>query len=201
MSENSHFLLFDFRKFVDELRKDEEKEKTIKGFEEKYGSLKDKDYMDLPFYKDYLCKFKIPAGLMKRIKVPPEIAEDFDYELLLRLVIGSFSSSYSLEHDDKTDKERLLICVTSNAESVAKYLDDLWSFQVLRLFEIYFAEQMDLASLWKSSKEEKSSITAERKLRLQRFEKKKEILNRDRSDAPEREKSKNRFLELIGESA
>ena len=164
--------LFDFQQFVEELRQDESKREIVDKFEEHYGSIQGKDLPELPFYKDYLAKFEIDDELMQRIKVPDELIDEFDYLLLLILVAGSFSSNYSFEHCDDTDKERLKISVQSGNQSITKYLDDLWSFQIYRLFEIYVEEQMNLAILINDSEAEKDAISEEREMRLVAFEKK-----------------------------
>lgn len=192
--------LFDFKDFVEELRNDEDKHEIINKFEQIYGNLEGKDYTDLPFYTDYLSKFVIDEELMKRIELPEMLTEDFDYELLLRLVAGSFSSNYAFKHLDKTESERLQIAVESNGQSIVKYLDELWSFQLIRLFEIYFEEQMNLAILMDNSKFEAEVISNERNIHLKAFEKAMALLQIDRASAPKRLERHASFLDLVNEN-
>lgn len=189
--------LFGFQQFVEGLREDEEKREIIDKFEGHYGSPLGKDISEMPFYKDYLAKFEIDDELMQRLKVPDELIDEFDYLLLLILVAGSFSSNYSFEHCDDTDKERLKISVQSGNQSITKYLDDLWSFQIYRLFEIYVEEQMNLAILINDSEAEKNAISKEREMRLVAFEKKVSNLNRERELAPRRLELFGKFHKLI----
>ena len=110
---------------------------------------------------------------------------------------GSFSSSFSFEHCDNTDKERLKISVQSGNQSITKYLDELWFFQIQLLFEIYVEEQMNLDILMKNSEAEKNAIYEERKLRLVAFKKKISDLYQERELAPKRQELFGKFHELI----
>lgn len=192
---NNH--LFDFQQFVEELRENEKKSEIINKFEEHYGSLQGKDLSEMPFYKDYLAKFEVDDELVQRLKVPDELIDEFDYRLLLILVAGSLSSNYSLEHCDDTDKERLKITVQSGDQSITKYLDDLWSFQIYRLFEIYVEEQMNMDILTSNSEEEKDAILEEREMRLKAFKVKMTILKLEIELAPKRLELFGKFHELI----
>jgi hypothetical protein len=192
--------LFSFNNFIEELRNDEDKREIIEKYEEAFGSLKGKNYTDCSFYKDYVSQFDVDEDLMKRIEVPDELKYCFDYELLLRLVAASFSSEYKIEHLDETDTERLKIAVNSKGQSIVKSLDELWSFQILRLFEIYFEEQMNLENLTKNSTNEKDAITFERNMRLKTFDRVMVHLKEDRSGMHKRQE-KRRELDAINEMA
>lgn len=193
---NNNFL-FNFNEFVEELRNDENKREVIEKYEENNGSLQDRDYKELPLYKDYLSKFELDEGLVQRVKLPEALEDDFDYPLLLRLVAGSFSSNFIFEHCDETDMERLKISVKSGEQSITKYLDDLWSFQITRLFEIYFEEQMNYDNLQKDSEDEEHAIAKERESRLESFKKKMSKMAIERELAPKRLDLLKKFRELI----
>jgi len=169
--------LFDFSGFVNERRANPETKEKIDNYEEYVEPLDGiKDVKDTQFYKDYLSHFNLPEDWNLELKVSEYIDDDqFDYDLLFRLVLGSFSSEYSLsiaeESKQDTDSKMDLIMeitVKSESQTVTKRLDELWSFQVHRLYEIYVAEQMDLAV--KRKKEDASEdIDDERQLHIERF--------------------------------
>ncbi len=129
-----------------------------------------------PFY-DYLKGFEVRDI---PYKVPEELQDDFDWQLLFQLVTGSFSSIYHLEYPDPdaTDEinpddqlPELNITVKSGDVTVTKKVSELWSFQILRLYEIYFEELINLHSLACEDKNEDNSILEERKIRLKIFNK------------------------------
>lgn len=130
--------LFDFECFLDELRENPKKRSLVEKYEEwaKKGSLEDQD-----FFQHYLSQFK-PI----QYDIPEELKEDFDWALLQILVCASFSSTYVLHHDN-FDMPELVITVQSGNQSVTKTVSELWSFQILRLYEIFVEEQLNLESL------------------------------------------------------
>lgn len=143
-------MLFDYNFFIDELKENEEKKETVEKYTRFYGPQDDVDIYDTVFYKDYLAKFDIPFEMV----VPEDIANDFNWDLLGKLIFGSYSSNYELavekrETDAESDKDenekplvRVYIKVRSGEQEIVKELSELWSFQFLRLFEIYIEEQM-----------------------------------------------------------
>lgn len=52
---------------------------------------------------------------------------------------------------------------------MVKTLSELWSFQMLRLYEIYIEEQMNLQILKKEDQEDGGAIEAERAMRLKKW--------------------------------
>lgn len=192
--------LFNFKKFVKALRADEEKKDIVEKFEKAYGSLEGKDYTDMPFYTEYLAHFEISDEFMDCFKVPDNLANFFDYKLLFQLVAASFSSEYMLMNIDETNQERLRISVVSGNQSVVKDLDELWSFQILRLFEIYFEEQISMANLMSDSQEDSAAIACERTARLMTFAKCLARQNKDRAQTIHRQKNQA-DLDLINKTA
>lgn len=191
--------LFNFKEFVEELRNNEDKKDIIEKYEDVYGSLVDKDYTEQPFYTDYVAHFEIDE-LMEHVKLPEEQPYVFDYKLLFQLVLASFSSDYMLVHIDETNQERLRITVTSGGQSIVKDLDELWRYQILRLFEIYFEEQMNLATLIKDNEDEEDAITCERETRVLAFERYMARQQQDRARSNQRRQN-YMALDLINETA
>lgn len=172
--------LFNYESFLNELRDNPDKKHVIEKWEQ-YSSAK--FLKDEPFYK-YLKLFKT-----KPYKTPEELKNDFDWKLLLALVAASFSSEYHFNFDeleessfdDDITKDMLMpelyITVQSGNQKVTKKISELWSFQILRLYEIYCEEQINLHALMLEDENEKNSIVEERKERILKFKIKSQELN------------------------
>ena len=169
---------FDYNEFLEEMKKHPNKpndKKTVLKYEELFGSQEGLSVRDQPFYKDYLSQFKIPF----KVSIPVDGPEDCDWDLLLRFIFGSLSSRYALqlekewkENPQIVPKVQLSITVTSGDQQIRKYLDDLWDFQIRRLFEIYLLEQMDLAILLKDEEDAEEGIEFEREEKIRTYRKK-----------------------------
>jgi len=156
-------MLFDFQAFIEELREKAEKKQIVEKYETLFGPIT-WGIKDQARYTEYLTNFDaIPYA------VPEELKNDFDWDLLQQLVIGSFSSDYELKLEDKKKDKELYIAVKSWEQSVVKTVSELWSFQILRLYEIYIEEQMNLHSLKAEDENEKSAIEQEREMRIKRW--------------------------------
>lgn len=168
-------MLFNYLEFLEELRKhrNPEKRKVIKRWEKISSATRIEEE---PFYA-YLKKFN-----MNNIsyKVPKKLSTDFDWELLFQLVAGSFSCEYQLTSPnlDKTDTNvvisekdlpELYISVKSGNASVTKRVSELWSFQILRLYEIFLEEQINLNALMLEDENESNPIEMEREMRINKF--------------------------------
>lgn len=156
-------LLFNFQEFISEMREKEDKKDIVEKYEGLYGAIQG-DIYEQPWYTDYLSKFNFMD-----FATPEELSEDFDRDLLQKLVIGSFSSDYELKYDEEKSMNELYIAVKSGDQSVVKTLSELWSFQVLRLYEIYIEEQLNMHIL-RGEAEEESAIDAERETRLKKWQ-------------------------------
>ncbi len=166
--------MFDLKDFLDNLKENPQKKDTY----EKYNNLihpldNISNIKELKIYS-YLKKFET-RELLNYLKKPEFWDEDFDYDILLKLVFGSFSSESDFIFDIKEEKMRLFIVVKANEKKVKKYLNELWGFQIARMFEIYIEEQMNLFILAAEDEKEKKIVEKEQKQRLENFNK---ILNR-----------------------
>ena len=158
---------FDFAEYIEELRRNEVKKEIIESYEAIYGKISP-DIKAQVWYNDYVKHF-IQYYADAKICVPKELEEDYDWELLFALIVASYSSDYTLEKNtqDSGKPFRLLIDVWNNDTEIEKYLDDLWSFQVFRLFEIYIEEQISSQTTIASDNEENVSFN---KLRIERID-------------------------------
>ena len=159
-------MLFDFPAFIEELREKEDKKEIVEKYEKYFWKIQ-WDIKDQIWYTDYLSKFPSQSFL-----TPEDLEDDFDWDILEKLVVGSFSSDYELK-EEKDKWWELYIAVKSWDQSIVKTVSELWSFQILRLYEIYIEEQMNLQILMEEEDEdwewEKDALIAERSVRLRKW--------------------------------
>ena len=158
-------MLFDFPAFIEELREKEDKKEIVEKYEKYFGKIQ-WDIKDQIWYTDYLSKFPTQSFI-----TPEDLDDDFDWDILEKLVIGSFSSDYELKQDKEDTEQELYIAVKSWDQSIVKTVSELWSFQILRLYEIYIEEQMNLQILMSEEDEEneKEALISEREVRLKKW--------------------------------
>ena len=169
-------MLFDFPAFIEELREKEDKKEIVEKYEKHFWKIQ-WDIKDQIWYTDYLSKFPTQAYL-----TPEDLDDDFDWDILQKLVVWSFSSDYELKQDEEDGNWELYIAVKSWDQSIVKTVSELWSFQILRLYEIYIEEQMNLQILMNEGSEdgesEKEALTSEREVRLKKWNAVIDTLNR-----------------------
>lgn len=183
-----------FKDFVMDYSDNPEKVECIKQYETKYEIQDGTPIEDHPFYKDYLSRFDVDWE-----PVTPEVYDmtPQNWDLLVRLVLGSFSSKYDLSLDEQWKKNpigrprvNLCIGVTCKDSSITKTLDELWSFQIMRLFSIYINEQIDLVGLLDDENDdedcEAAMLLEEREQRIKTYRKKMENLMAEAKSCQER---------------
>ena len=162
-------LLFNFEEFISEMREKEDKKEIIEAYEAIYWPIQ-WDIYQQEWYKNYLANFEyVPYH------TPEEMAEDFDRNLLQKLILGSMSTNYELENNPETNIPDLLITISDENQSITKNLADLWSFQILRLYEIYVEDHMSTQTMFaeeqqaiKNGETQTNAIQAERDTRLRK---------------------------------
>ncbi|MFZ2150829.1 MAG: hypothetical protein WAZ12_04100 [Candidatus Absconditicoccaceae bacterium] len=185
-------MLFDFQAFVAELREKEDKKQIIEKYEKLFGEIKG-GIKDQAWYTEYLYLFPNLDYI-----APEELKDDFDWELLEKLVVGSFSSDYELKDDKNKGGKELYIAVKSGDQSVVKTVSELWSFQVLRLYEIYVEEQMNLHALKAEDENEKNAIDQERGMRITRWKAVLETIDRESLSKDAKKEQENKLGDLMG---
>ena len=158
-------MLFDFPAFIEELKEKEDKKEIVEKYEKYFWKIQG-DIKDQIWYTDYLSKFSFQSYL-----TPEDLDDDFDWDMLQKLVVGSFSSDYELKQDNKDGWWELYIAVKSWDQSIVKTVSELWSFQILRLYEIYIEEQMNLQILMNDKEEwwERDALISERQVRVKKW--------------------------------
>ncbi len=155
-------MLFNFQSFISDLRENPEKKDAIEKYEKFFGEIT-WDIKDQKWYKEYIQQFETVE-----YNVPEEIKDDFDRDLLMQLVAGSFSSEWTM--DVENNQIEFIVTVQSWEQVVVKKISELWWFQVLRLFEIYIEEQINLEVLMAEDENEKESIESQRDARINRWQ-------------------------------
>ena len=158
-------MLFDFCNFIEELRnhKEAKKRHAIRCYEKYCGQILPIINQNL-FYIDYLEKFDVIE-----FALPEEYKEDFDYELLLRLIAGSLASRYEfvpLGGNYINEKLEFNIIVISNDTKIIQPVSSLWDSQIKRLFEIYIEEILYLQILMARDMKENKIISEERQTKI-----------------------------------
>lgn len=169
--------MFDFLAYIQELREKEDKKKVVEEYEEIYWPLwwSVKDQLR---YTEYLTQFVFHPFVL-----PEEIKDDFDRDLLQKLIVWSFSSDCVLEKIENSDIRELVVSVKSGDQSVVKRMSELRWFQVKRLYEIYIEEEMNLHILLKKEEQEKEAILSQRQARVQRWKLMLDSLDKDEQAA------------------
>jgi len=176
MKKESNYL-FKYDDFVRESLESEKSREEFLKYSKNFGDMKGMPLEETDFYKNYLSKFDI-SGI--NVVCPDDCEKDFDYDLLTRLIIGSFSSDYELRLDDRWKESphgdplvSICIYVKTTEGNRQKLLHNLWTFQVFRLFEIYLKEQVEIGNLMveeKGDEEDLNLIGEERLIQLKKFE-------------------------------
>ena len=184
-------MLFDFQAFIEELREKPEKKQIVEKYETLFGPIQG-DIKDQIRYTEYLSKFEpLPY------ETPEELKNDFDRDLLEQLVTGSFSSDYELKKEEGKKEKELYIAVKSWEQSVVKTVSELRSFQLLRLYEIYIEEQMNLHALKAEDENEKNTIDQEREMRLKRWEAVRQTIDRDELSQKAKQEQSGKMEDLL----
>lgn len=129
-------MIFDYIQFIDDLKQNPEKADFVKEYEEVCWPLS-WDIEDQEWYKTYLSQFK-----MVEYEVPEDFKDDFDWQLLMKIVAWSFNSEWYL--DIENEKNQFQISVQDWDNYIIKKVSELWWFQIFRLFEIFLEEQLTI---------------------------------------------------------
>jgi len=148
---------FDYGLFFNELKNDPRKREIAIRYENVFGSQKNLTIEDQPFFQNYLSQFSIPF----KIVISNDCPDDFDWELMIRYILGSVSTDYKLildedwkNHPKGTPTVHIAICVSTAEKNECKMLDELFDLQVLEIFKAYTYEQIKLSLVIKEESDE-----------------------------------------------
>ncbi len=194
--------MFVLADFLQDLMVNEEKKSIAEKYLNLFGDGRD-GVEKQPWFTDYLAKFE-----SLKYRRPEGMDRDYDWDLLLRLVLGSFSSSYELKPVVKTDgggdeqqvEYDLIIAVKSGDTSVVKTASELLAFQIAKLYDIYVEEQINLQiMLTEGTEEEKVAISSEREIRLKRRNAILETMNKDAEESAAKAEKDEKLGDLYGQ--
>lgn len=193
-------MLFNFQTFIQELRENPEKKEVVEKYEKFFWPIEG-DITDQIWFKEYVSTFPTLG-----YRVPDELAPDFDRHMLMQLVWASFSSDglldmpteEELEKDENSPAE-FIISVQSGDQVVVKKISELRWFQVLRLYEIYSEEQMNLQILTAEDEKEKAAIVAQRDSRFNRWKLVMENLEKEKLQKVDKEERAGKLDDLMGQ--
>ena len=151
-------MMFDFQAYIAALREQPDKKGMIEKYE-KYCGVIAGEIQDQSWYKSYLNHFEYVT-----YSIPIYLEKEFDWEVLLKLIAGSFSSRSKLKFEGEIPTFN--IEVHSNESAVDKNIGELYSSQLARLFEIYVEEIINLETLLTTDETEKAAITRYRAIKL-----------------------------------
>jgi len=98
------------------------------------------DFRQQIWYKDYISYFEtFPYKKNKHFE------SNYDWDLLLQLLAGSFSCWYEFEIS-KSILPRVRVFVEFGNSTTDRIIDKLESFQIDNLYKIFILEQMCMAS-------------------------------------------------------
>lgn len=173
--------LFDYEELINLLRSDEQYSELIKNYDEYCGSDDFSDVSDSPFYRDYLSGFDINL----KYYAQDYFEDTFNWDLLFRLIFGSFSCSYRLDisnhwknNIDEDLQAEIMIVINGDSERET-CLSDLDDNQILTMFQILIIEQIGLyVEMQKDDIDFSKTIVieAQRKIRIKRYQIKENIL-------------------------
>ena len=174
------------------LKENPEKREIIEKYEKLVENLPD-DFRQTIIWKDYLSKFDTE---WIELVMPEFIDEEFDLDLLFKLIIWSFSSTYVLEKAENW-KYELIINVSVGDKSIAKKFSELWGFQIARMYEIYIEEQMNLEILKHEDEKEAEVIESQRLANLERWKLVKDNLEAEKLKELEEEEKQKKLNDLM----
>lgn len=186
-------MLFDFQSYIEELRENPEKKEIIEKYEKFFGTI-EWDIKDQIWYKEYVYKFQFIQYL-----VPEELKEDFDWDLLMQLVASSLSSEWFLDFVEWSENPEFTISVQSWDQVVVKKVSELWGFQILRLYEIYLEEQMNLQILIAEDEKERDAIMQQRDSKFNRWGIVLENLQKNKLEAADKAEREWKLSDLMSQ--
>lgn len=150
--------VFTYTSFANAHEKNPRYKQTIEKYEKEFNIDRNTDVKEHLFYQDYLSQFNADIEFV----TPPYIDMDKqDWELLARLIFGSFASSYALTLDEDWKKNptekvqvHVQIGVSKDKVQVLRSFYELHPLQIQKIFHIYLNEQIELLIISEDSRQE-----------------------------------------------
>lgn len=160
---------FSFENFISNLEMIDGKTEIIKKYKDIFGICPDVRNCD--WYTDYVKKFQL--GTIQ-FNCGNQSLDTYDYNLLSELVFASLSNDFSFKIENGLFE--VYISIDNDDLKVTRKISELYSFQIIRLLEIYIEEQITLSVLSYENVSERKEILDAREKRFRLFIERKEVI-------------------------
>ncbi len=152
--------VFGLSSILDVMRDTTKGAEAIEKYEALFGPIHEENEKDNVFYQENLSQFNLQKLEEYGTIRMPDCMEDEPEEvrdLLLRLIIASFSSICTLTKNEKEIIVSIAVKKTDDdgtVETIENDLDEFWFIQVLNLMKIYLEEQLFMTVLRREDQEQ-----------------------------------------------
>jgi len=169
-------MLYNYHHHISTLRKCEKKSGIIRNYEINVGPIGIKPLINNidfttgleilgsgeEFYNLFIRRFPRYSNYLVQENL------DFDWALFLQLVGSSLSSEHRLLYN-KNGSPTLQISVSRNSKNVYKKVEDLYGFQIYKLFELYVEENIMLYTRYSMDEFEMTTILSAKSHQLKLY--------------------------------
>lgn len=125
---------------------------------------------DIPLYKEYLSKFDLARAFGTiPFKTGSDDASLKDYELLIRLILASFSTTYEFKYDEEEEAVELELTAKHGGRAISAKLQDLLLIQIDRMLLTYLNEQFEIICTVESDEDIEEAREALNEVRVEKI--------------------------------
>lgn len=125
---------------------------------------------DIPLYKEYLSKFDLARAFGTiPFKTGSDDASLKDYELLIRLILASFSTTYEFIYDEEEEAVELELTAKHGGRVISAKLQDLLLIQIDRMLLTYLNEQFEIICTVESDEDIEEAREALNEVRVEKI--------------------------------
>ncbi len=125
---------------------------------------------DIPLYKEYLSKFDLARAFGSiPFKTGSDDASLKDYELLIRLILASFSTTYEFIYDEEEEAVELELTAKHGGRVISAKLQDLLLIQIDRMLLTYLNEQFEIICTVESDEDIEEAREALNEVRVEKI--------------------------------
>lgn len=125
---------------------------------------------DIPLYKEYLSKFDLARAFGSiPFKTGSDDASLKDYELLIRLILASFSTTYEFIYDEEEEAVELELTAKHGGRAISAKFQDLLLIQIDRMLLTYLNEQFEIICTVESDEDIEEAREALNEVRVEKI--------------------------------
>ena len=125
---------------------------------------------DIPLYKEYLSKFDLARAFGSiPFKTGSDDASLKDYELLIRLILASLSTTYEFIYDEEEEAVELELTAKHGGRVISAKLQDLLLIQIDRMLLTYLNEQFEIICTVESDEDIEEAREALNEVRVEKI--------------------------------